>query len=123
MLNRASCENWGVSHREVKPDARAHEPVVAFLLAMEQKSNLSGNLSGSTHFLNLCEGSLAHAEKPFETFHGLHKDVMVSGFWLRNEMGVTEMLPQKQKRWYNEGALRSRLHARIIARVVGRKSI
>jgi hypothetical protein len=25
---------------------------------MEQKSNLSG----STHFLNLCEGSLAHAE-------------------------------------------------------------
>jgi hypothetical protein len=34
---------------------------------------------------------LAHAEKPFETFHGLHKDVMVSGFWLRNEMGITDV--------------------------------
>ena len=86
------------------------------MLAMEQKSNLSG----STHFLNVRKGSVAHTEKPFETFHGLYTDVMVSGFWLRNEMGGTEMLPQKQKRWHNEGVLRSRLHARIITRVVGR---
>jgi len=56
---------------------------VGFLLAIEQISNF---FRGFYSFLHVCEGSLAHAGKPCENYHCLDNDVMVSGFWLRNEM-------------------------------------
>jgi HEAT repeat protein len=45
-------------------------------------------LRGFYSFLDVCEGSL-RAKRPCENYHCLYNDVMVSGFWLRNEMGLT----------------------------------
>jgi hypothetical protein len=46
-------------------------------------------LRGFYSFLDVCEGGFAHIEKRCENYHCLYNDVLVSGFWLRNEMGVT----------------------------------
>jgi hypothetical protein len=47
-------------------------------------------LRGFYSFLDVCEGSL-RTKRPCENYHCLYNDVMVSGFWLRNEMGVTDV--------------------------------
>ena len=72
---------------EVTPRAHARAQTAAFCSRWKRNVTL---LRGFYSFLDVCEGSLAHAGKPCENYHCLYNDVMVSGFWLRNEMGVTE---------------------------------
>jgi HEAT repeats len=72
---------------EVTPRARAHKQVAAFCSRWDRNVTL---LRGYYSFLDVCEGSLAYTEKPCENYHCLYNDVMVSGYWLRNEMGVTD---------------------------------
>jgi HEAT repeats/PBS lyase HEAT-like repeat len=70
---------------DATPRARSHKQVVAFCSRWGRDVTL---LRGFYSFLDVCEGSLAHVKKPCENYHCLYNDVMVSGFWLRNEMGV-----------------------------------
>jgi len=72
---------------DVTPRARGHKQVPAFCSRWGREVTL---LRGFYSFFDVCEGSLAHAGKPCENYHCLYNDVMVSGFWLRNEMGVTD---------------------------------
>jgi HEAT repeat protein len=72
---------------EVTPRAHAHEQTAAFCSRWGRNVTL---LRGFYSFLDVCEGSLSYTKKPCENYHCLYNDVMVSGFWLRNEMGVTD---------------------------------
>ena len=77
---------------EVTPRARGHKQVAAFCSRWGRDVTL---LREFYSFFDVCEGSLAHAGKPCENYHCLYNDVMVSGFWLRNEMGVTDVTSKK----------------------------
>ncbi|MGZ4885891.1 MAG: HEAT repeat domain-containing protein [Halobacteriota archaeon] len=72
---------------DVTPRARAHARMAAFCSRWHRNVTL---LRDFYSFLDVCEGSLAHTEKPCDNYHCLYNDVMVSGFWLRNEIGVTD---------------------------------
>jgi hypothetical protein len=66
---------------------RGHQQVGAFCSRWHRDVTL---LRGFYSFLDVCEVSLAHAGKPCEIYHCLYNDVMVSRFWLRKEMGLTD---------------------------------
>jgi HEAT repeat protein len=70
---------------EVTP--RAHKQVAAFCSRWCRDVTL---LRGFYSFFDVCEGSLAYVAKPCENYHCLYHDLLVSGFWLRNKMGVTD---------------------------------
>lgn len=72
---------------EVTPRARAQEQTAAFCSRWDRNVTI---LRGFYSFLDVCEGSLTYTEKPCENYHCLYNDVLVSGFWLRNEMGITD---------------------------------
>jgi len=87
-LYRAERERREAERRgEVTPRARGHKQVAAFCSRWGRDVTL---LREFYSFLDVCEGSLAHAGKPCENYHCLYHDVLVSGFWLRNKMGVTD---------------------------------
>jgi hypothetical protein len=65
--------------------ARTHKHERAFCARWKRNVTL---LRGFYSFLDVCEGSV-RAKRPCENYHCLYNDVMASGFWLRNEMGIT----------------------------------
>jgi hypothetical protein len=67
--------------------ARTHKQERAFCSRWKRNVTL---LRGFYSFLDVCEGSV-RAKRPCENYHCLYNDVMVSGFWLRNEMGITDV--------------------------------
>jgi hypothetical protein len=69
---------------EVTP--RAHKQIAAFCTRWGRDVTL---IRGFYSFFDVCEGSLEYVARPCENYHCLYHDVLVSGFWLRNEMGVT----------------------------------
>ena len=73
---------------EVTPRAHARaQTAAAFCSRWKRNVTL---LRGFYSFLDVCEGSLAECWEAVRKLSLLYNDVMVSGFWLRNEMGVTE---------------------------------
>ena len=67
--------------------ARTHKHERAFCSRWKRNVTL---LRSFYSFLDVCEGSV-RTKKPCENYHCVYNDVMVNGFWLRNEMGITDV--------------------------------